>query len=76
MPVVQEMKELLQRWQELHELGREVSAEDLCPDQPDLAAKLSGYIRDLQKGEATPPPQTVQIDTDDAIKGTSPASAR
>ena len=42
------LAELLLRWEELHEQGRDVSAEELCRDCPQLAAALADRIRALR----------------------------
>jgi tetratricopeptide (TPR) repeat protein len=42
------LAELLLRWEELHEQGRDVSAEDLCQDCPHLAPELARRIHALK----------------------------
>jgi eukaryotic-like serine/threonine-protein kinase len=54
MPISFSLEELLLRWQELHAQGRDVPAEELCPDQPELAAGLAAQIRAHQEGKPTP----------------------
>ncbi len=42
------LKELLVRWDELREQGRQVSAEELAADSPELLAELKGAIQKLK----------------------------
>ena len=42
------LSELLNRWHDLSEQGRDVSAEDLCADCPGLAAELGRLIKELK----------------------------
>ncbi|MCI0463843.1 MAG: serine/threonine-protein kinase [Gemmataceae bacterium] len=49
------LSELLLRWHELKRQGRPVSAEELCPDSPELAAELKRRLEAV----AAPLPQTV-----------------
>jgi serine/threonine protein kinase len=42
------LSELLNRWQDLSEQGRDMSAEDLCADCPGLAAELGRLIEALK----------------------------
>jgi hypothetical protein len=34
------VREMLNRWMEAQEAGRDLSARELCPDQPELAEEL------------------------------------
>jgi hypothetical protein len=43
------LEELLLRWEELREQGREAGAETLCAGRPDLVAELEQRIRDLNE---------------------------
>jgi hypothetical protein len=42
------LDQLLLRWEELHEQGTSISAEELCRDTPELIGELSRRIRDLE----------------------------
>jgi serine/threonine-protein kinase len=78
------LAELLLRWEELHDLGRSVAAEELCDDCPELAAELARRIallcgiapvlNDSTVGAAArgkPPP----VMTDESSRGTATARA-
>lgn len=42
------LDELIDRWEEHRRQGREISVEELCPDDPALAAQLRRFIRALK----------------------------
>ena len=42
------LDDLLLRWEELHDQGRDVTAEELCPERPDLAELLTARIVALE----------------------------
>lgn len=45
----EKLTDLLLRWEELHDQGRDVPATELCQDCPDLAPKLARHIHALKK---------------------------
>ena len=47
MPENRELEELLERWDDLRQHGREVSAEELCSEHPELLAELKHRIHAL-----------------------------
>ena len=48
MPVDPKVQELVDRWEDLHEQGKEVSAEEICHDHPELLAELKHRIQALK----------------------------
>ena len=48
MPADDLLADLLLRWEESHDLGRDVAVEELCRDRPDLAEPLKERIRALK----------------------------
>ena len=44
----EQFRQLVDRWEELHQQGRDPSVEELCSDQPQLADRLRKWVRMLQ----------------------------
>ncbi|MGL4549607.1 MAG: hypothetical protein ACRC33_00355 [Gemmataceae bacterium] len=42
------LEPLLERWEEAIDEGVELPAEELCPDDPNLAGRLAGHIETLR----------------------------
>src|SRR5215468_1488041 len=60
MPTVDDrLMDLLVQWDELRREGRPPSAEDLCPDDPELQARLRDRIRKRERIEAMLQPTTL-----------------
>jgi hypothetical protein len=51
-PDDERLLDLLQRWEEARDQGRDIPAEDLCAECPELAAELDRRIRQLRAMEA------------------------
>jgi hypothetical protein len=43
------LTDLLLRWEELHDQGQPMTAEELCQDRTELAERLKQRIQDLQR---------------------------
>ena len=45
------LRDILDRWEELHEQGQDASVEELCRDCPHLAERLREWVRVLKSGD-------------------------
>lgn len=48
MPIDPQLQELLDRWEDLRERGKEISAQELCREHPELLEELKRRIKALQ----------------------------
>src|SRR5688572_9311648 len=66
------LMELLLRWDELRLQGRPPTADDLCPDDPDLRARLRERIRQRERIEAMLQPSTLAEEDAPATRPAAP----
>src|SRR5215218_3516565 len=66
------LMDLLLRWDELWRQGRPPAAEELCPDDPELQARLRDRIRKRERIEAMLQPSTLAEPTAEPSKPAIP----